>query len=146
MHCQRPSGARRATTGSRNELGGRTSREHLGQLADAAARLRSLESHHTLQRIRAEAANLRPHQYVRIESLEVGGGMALAGRLPHTLLIDLRGRGQADGSKDIAQTAQQLGELYKARFGDTRHVAGPRNAFRSKRTDSGRIAWRRWAR
>ena len=108
------------------ELGGRLSREDLSRLAASAARLRSLESHHTLQRLRAEAAKLGPRQHPRIDSIQVGGGMALAGRSPQTLLVDLRGRWQADGSLDIAQTAQQLGELYKARFGDTRHVARPK--------------------
>ena len=108
------------------ELGGRISRADLARLAAAAAKLRSLESHHTLQRLRAEAAKLGPGQHPRIEAVQVGGGMALAGRLPTTLLVDARGRWQADGSLDIAQTAQQLGELYKARFGDTRHVAGPK--------------------
>lgn len=107
------------------DLAPRIGRADLERFAAAAARLRALESQRTLQRLRAAAAKLPPASYVRVEDVQLGGGVALAGRLPTTLLVDLRGRWQADGSTDIAQTAQQLGELYKARFGDTRQVAAP---------------------
>ena len=53
----------------------------------------------------------------------IGAGGALAGRDPATLLVDARGRWQADGALDIAQVGQQLQEAYRARFGDVRQVA-----------------------
>ena len=105
--------------------GNKMSRADLARYAAAAARLRALESHRTLQRLRADSAKLGAGQYLRIEDVQLGGGLALAGRTPTSLLVDLRGRWQADGNADIAQTAQQLAELYRARFGDTRQVAGP---------------------
>ncbi|MBA3455860.1 MAG: hypothetical protein H0T42_22375 [Deltaproteobacteria bacterium] len=104
--------------------GQRVTREQIAQYADVAARLRHLVSQRTLARFRAQHAQ-HPGQHPRIEGVQLGAGAALAGRDPSKLLVDARGRWQADGSENIAQVGQQLQDLYRARFGDVREVAGP---------------------
>ncbi len=104
--------------------GQRVTREQIAQYADVAARLRHLVSQRTLARYRAQHAQ-HPGQHPRIEGVQLGAGAALAGRDPAKLLVDARGRWQADGSENLAQVGQQLQDLYRARFGDVREVAGP---------------------
>ena len=99
--------------------------EQLQAFADAAARHRALVSEHTVADLRARAAKMSHGNYVQIDKIQVGGGAALAGRDPGALLVDARGRWQADGGDVIAQTGQQLTELAKASFGDVRQVADP---------------------
>ena len=55
----------------------------------------------------------------------IGGGASTVGLTPDTLFIDARGRWQQDASANIAQTAQQLSELYGAGMGDPGHFAKP---------------------
>lgn len=104
--------------------GERVSREQLRQFADVAQRLRHLVSQRTLAKFRAQRAQ-HPGTYPRIDGVMIGGGASLAGRDPGTLLVDARGRWQADGSENLAQVGQQLQDLYRAKFGDVREVAGP---------------------
>ncbi len=105
--------------------GQKLGREDLARFATQAAHLRALESSHTLAALRAKAATLKPGEYVAYKDVQIGGGAALSARTPSSLLVDQRGRWQADASRDIAQTAQQLQELYKAHFADVRQVAAP---------------------
>jgi hypothetical protein len=100
-------------------------RDELERMAHVAEQLRRIESARTLAHYRAEAAKHPPGTYAKVGHTQIGGGPAIAGRDPSTLLIDLRGRWAADGSINIAQTAQQLQELYRAKFGDVRQVAAP---------------------
>lgn len=102
--------------------GRRVIREQIAQYADVAARLRHLVSQRTLARYRAQQ---EPGKHPRIDGVQLGAGAALAGRDPSKLLVDARGRWQSDGSENIAQVGQQLQDLYRARFGDVREVAGP---------------------
>ncbi len=54
----------------------------------------------------------------------IGGGASLAGRDHHHLLVDDRGRWQADGNAELAQTGNQLKHTADAKLGDPRqHVA-----------------------
>ena len=100
-------------------------RDELARMAHVAEQLRRIESARTLAHYRSEAAKHPPGAYAKVGRTQIGGGPAIAGRDPNTLLIDLRGRWAADGSINIAQTAQQLQELYRAKFGDVRQVAAP---------------------
>ncbi|CAN5522897.1 hypothetical protein BH11MYX1_BH11MYX1_17000 [soil metagenome] len=95
--------------------GRRMGREDLARFAASAARLRALESAHTLQILRARAAEAArtPSKYLKIQDVQIGGRAALSARTP------------TSPSVDIAQTGQQLQELYKAKFGDVRQVAEP---------------------
>ncbi|MBA3397388.1 MAG: hypothetical protein H0T89_32480, partial [Deltaproteobacteria bacterium] len=102
--------------------GQRLSRDQIAQYADVAARLRHLVSQRTLAKYRAQAAQ---GAHPRVDGVQLGGGAALAGRDPATLLVDARGRWQSDGADILAQVGQQLQDLYRARFGDVREVAGP---------------------
>ena len=52
-------------------------------------------------------------EYVKVERIQIGGGAALAGRHPDALLVDGRGRWQADASENIAQTAQHRGKAIR---------------------------------
>ena len=105
--------------------GQRANAAQLEAFAAAAARHRALVSQRTLADLRARIAKVPHGKYVAYPNVMVGGGASLAGREPGTLLVDLRGRWQADGGDTIAQTAQQLTELMKAVMGDVRQVAGP---------------------
>ncbi len=107
-----------------NKPGVRLTREQIEQYANVATRLRHLVSERTLARFRAQQAQ-HPGQYPRIEGVQIGAGAALGGRDPAKLLVDVRGRWQSDASENIAQVGQQLQELFRARFGDVREVAGP---------------------
>ena len=107
-----------------DQPGQRINRAQLAQYASVAARLRHLVSERTIAKYRA-AEIAHPGKHPRIEKLQVGAGAALAGRDPSTLLVDARGRWQADGADSLAQAGQQLQELYRARFGDVREVVGP---------------------
>jgi hypothetical protein len=104
--------------------GERITREQIAQYADVAARLRHLVSQRTIAKYRAQHAQ-HPGRYPRIDAVHIGAGAALAGRDPSALLVDARGRWQSDASDNIAQVGQQLQDLYRARFGDVREVAGP---------------------
>ena len=106
--------------------GRRANEAQLQAFADAAARHRALVSERTLAGLRTRSAKVPAGKYLRImDAIQIGGGASLAGREPSTLLIDARGRWQADANETIAQTAQQLMELAKAEFGDVRQVARP---------------------
>lgn len=121
---QRRSPPRDAPPSMTSRPGDRLTPEQLAEYADVAARLRHLVSQRTLAKYRALQAQ-HPGRYPRIEDVLVGGGAALAGRDPRTLLVDARGRWQKDGSENLAQVGQQLQDLYRARFGDVREAAAP---------------------
>ena len=57
--------------------------------------------------------------------LQIGGGAALAARDRNHLLIDDRGRWQADGNPEIAQTATQTKQTRDAGLGDPTEIVGP---------------------
>lgn len=101
-----------------NDAGGR---EQLRAAALIAEVMREHRSQQTLDKLRTQIARgHRPH--VKVQR---GGGASLAGRDPSMLLVDDRGRWQADGSENLAQVGQQMQELHKSRFGDIREAAGP---------------------
>ena len=59
-----------------------------------------------------------------MDRLRVRGGASLAARDRTHLLVDDRGRWQADGNLEIAQTGNQLKHTADAKLGDPReHVA-----------------------
>lgn len=104
----------------------RVSAEEAAQLALRAERARAAASVATLARLRAEAAQLAPSgRFPAVESPQLGGGAALAARVPERLFVDRRGRWQADPSEHIAQTASQLRGLRDAGIGDPFQFAGP---------------------
>jgi hypothetical protein len=100
-------------------------RAQLAEAARMAARLREMVSEKTLTRYREQTRDLPARQYPKVDDFQLGGGAALAARRPGALLVDERGRWQADGSKDIAQTAHQLDRVRDASGGDPRQAAGP---------------------
>ena len=102
--------------------GQRISKDELKTYASVAQRLRHAISERTLTKYRAQyVAN--GNKPIPIDRVQRGAGASLAGRDPSTLLVDARGRWQADGADAIAQLGQQLQEVYRARFGDVREVA-----------------------
>lgn len=104
----------------------RVSPEEAALLAEEAALRRAAASAATLARLRAEAAQLAPSgRYPVVESPQLGGGAALAARVPDRLFVDRRGRWQADPSEHIAQTASQLRGLREAGLGDPSQFAAP---------------------
>jgi hypothetical protein len=102
--------------------GQRISREELHEYAVIAERLRAAVSARTLARYRAQS---KGGVIPRVADVMIGAGASLGGRDPNKLLIDARGRWQADASDNIAQVGQQMKDLAAARFGDVRQVAGP---------------------
>ena len=100
-------------------------RAQLAEAARMAARLRQMVSEKTVARYREVARDLPAGQYPKVQDFQLGGGAALAARRPSALLVDERGRWQADGSEDIAQTAHQLDRVRDAGGGDPRQAAGP---------------------
>ena len=99
--------------------------ERAREMAIEAMLARADKSAETLHRLRAEAAHLAEGQYPKIADVQIGGGASLAARDPQTLLIDARGRWQADASDRIAQTANQLAGLKAAGVGDPFQFAKP---------------------
>ncbi|MBA3542730.1 MAG: hypothetical protein H0T79_24145 [Deltaproteobacteria bacterium] len=57
--------------------------------------------------------------------LQIGGGASLAARNRNDLLIDDRGRWQADGNNELAQTAHQVQQAKDAKVGNPTHVTDP---------------------
>jgi hypothetical protein len=99
--------------------------ERAHELALQAAQARARKSAETVHRLRAESAHLPEGQYPKIQDVQIGGGASLAARDPGALLIDTRGRWQADASDRIAQTANQLAGLKDAGIGDPFQFAEP---------------------
>jgi hypothetical protein len=106
--------------------GERISPERARELALEAAVARANKSAETLASLRAQAHGLPPGERVKIQGdVQIGGGAALAARDPNALLVDARGRWQADASDRIAQTANQLKGLKDAGIGDPFQFAEP---------------------
>jgi hypothetical protein len=105
--------------------GQRVSPERAHELALEAAQARARKSAETTHRLRTEAAHLPEGQYPKIKDLQIGGGASLAARDPRALLVDARGRWQADAGDHIAQTANQLRGLKDAGIGDPFQFAAP---------------------
>lgn len=96
------------------------------QLASQAAIHRENQSAATVAELRAQVeAKAREGKRHRIKAPLLGAGAALAAREPGRLLIDARGRWQADPSTYIAQTAGQLKGLIDAGIGDPYQFATP---------------------
>lgn len=95
------------------------------ELARAAETARSNKSAATLGELRAAAADPASGGVAKAASVQIGGGASLAARDPATLLIDARGRWQADPNARIAQTASQLSGLVAAGIGDPFQFAAP---------------------
>ena len=99
-------------------LGGRhVTLDEARRLADQAAEARTQRGAQTLHDLREQQARLGPGEYPKVR-LQLGGGASLAGRDPHALLVDERGRWQADNGSRIAQTADQLRNLNRTGLGD----------------------------
>lgn len=105
--------------------GQRVSLARAQELAQTAEALRARKSAETITRLRAEAAALAAGQYPRVRDVQIGGGASLAARDTAALLIDKRGRWQADASDRIAQTAAQLAGIKRAGLGDPFQFAEP---------------------
>jgi hypothetical protein len=107
------------------EPGQRITPERAHEMAAEAAQARARKSAETIHGLRAEAAHLPAGQYPKIQDAQIGGGASLAARDPEALLIDTRGRWQADAGDRIAQTANQLAGLKAAGIGDPFQFAEP---------------------
>lgn len=105
--------------------GSKVSASERSALAAQAAAARAERSRTTVAAFRAEAAALPAGRYPTVDSPLVGAGAALAGRRTDQLVVDDRGRWQADAAARIAQTAQQLGPLVDAGLGDPFQFASP---------------------
>lgn len=105
--------------------GEKVGRDRAVELAREAALARAARSDLTLAHYRALARTLPPGEYPKVVSPQIGGGAALAARVPGQLLVDNRGRWQVDASADLAQTASQLRGLKDAGVGDPFEFAGP---------------------
>ena len=103
--------------------GGRVPPEQFKALADAATGRREDLSKQTLADLHQQAAELPEGEYPKV-TLQAGGGAALAARDPHALLVDDRGRWQADNGDRIAQTADQLRNLRQTGLGDPYQFVG----------------------
>lgn len=99
--------------------------EQAHQMAIQAATERARVSAETLADLRAQASSLPEGEYPKVKDVQAGGGAALAARDKAALLIDQRGRWQADASDRIAQTANQLRGLKDAGLGDPFQFAQP---------------------
>ncbi|MFI5776862.1 LuxR C-terminal-related transcriptional regulator [Nocardia sp. NPDC051570] len=95
----------------------RVTPERAHELAEQAATRRAQHSEQTLDALRQDVQAAAPGTYPK-RSIQVGGGAALAARDPAALLIDDRGRWQADPGDRIAQTADQLRNLRQTGLGD----------------------------
>jgi hypothetical protein len=98
--------------------------ERAHEMAIEAALARAARSAETIHGLRADA-NRQPGSAPKVQNVQIGGGAALAARDRGTLLIDARGRWQADASDRIAQTANQLAGLKSAGIGDPFQFARP---------------------
>jgi hypothetical protein len=96
--------------------------ERAVELAVAAENARAARSVETIRALRAAAAG---GETPVVKGVQIGGGASLAARDPNVLLIDARGRWQADPSALIAQTANQLAGLKAAGIGDPFQFAAP---------------------
>ena len=76
------------------------------------------------QPVRFAHARGEPYPIIR-QHVQIGGGAAVSALTTDTLFIDSRGRWQADGSDDIAQTAGQLASIRKSGVGDPDLFAPP---------------------
>ncbi|MBR7832521.1 hypothetical protein KDL01_04585 [Actinospica durhamensis] len=103
--------------------GGRVAPEQFKAIADAATARREDRSGQTLADLHQQAAELPEGEYPKV-TLQAGGGAALAARDPHALLVDDRGRWQADNGDRIAQTADQLRNLRQTGLGDPYQFVG----------------------
>jgi hypothetical protein len=107
---------------------GRISRDRAKVMAERAEDARADKSVQTidkLQQLVAEAhARGEPYPIIR-QQVQIGGGAAVSALTTDTLFIDSRGRWQADGSDDIAQTAGQLASIRKSGVGDPDLFAPP---------------------
>ncbi|HEY0483930.1 MAG TPA: DUF4157 domain-containing protein [Kofleriaceae bacterium] len=90
-----------------------------------AENARAARSAETVADLRARAASAPDGSPPSVGNVQIGGGASLAARDPSALLIDARGRWQADPSARIAQTASQLAGLKAAGIGDPFQFAGP---------------------
>jgi hypothetical protein len=97
----------------------------LEKLANDAAAARAAKSAETLAGLRAQAGTLPPGEYPTVPRATVGSGASLAARDRTSLLIDKRGRWQADAGDKIAQTTDQLRGLKDAGIGDPYQFAKP---------------------
>jgi hypothetical protein len=113
------------TPDARPEPGKLISPERAHEMALQAAVARANKSAATLRDLRAQAARLPEGHYPKVKDVQIGGGASLAARDKDALLIDARGRWQADASDRIAQTAQQLAGLKDAGIGDPFQFAQP---------------------
>jgi hypothetical protein len=97
----------------------RISLDEATRMAAAAQRRRADKSAATLATYRQRAQDRQAvNDYPRVNDPQLGGGAALSGVRPGQLLIDDRGRWQADPSHAIAQTAIQLRSMLDAGLGD----------------------------
>lgn len=99
--------------------------ERAMEMALEAAKARAARSVETMADLRAKAAGPANGGIAQVQDAQIGGGASLAARNPDALLIDARGRWQADPSERIAQTASQLAGLKAAGIGDPFQFAQP---------------------
>ncbi|HEU0031633.1 MAG TPA: hypothetical protein VFQ53_13430 [Kofleriaceae bacterium] len=103
--------------------------ETLDVRADIAERARAAKSDETWSKLTALVTKHRTsgahgHPVLPYE-LMIGGGASLAARDPSHLLVDDRGRWQADGNHELAQTAHQIREVKHAKLGDPTILVQP---------------------
>lgn len=107
---------------------GRVAREQAERMAERARVAREAKSVEIIARITREIADAHARgepYHVVTQPVQIGGGASVAALTPGTLFIDNRGRWQADASRDIAQTASQLGSVHQSGVGDPHQFAGP---------------------